>query len=437
MNQFTMSEKYKLQNESYADHRISSALNVFWLGFIIYTSIYSILLAPSINIDFWNKIQLAGLALMLISTFRLIRFKIENGYLQFVFFLFIAWNLFIIARGIQFNYQFIYLSLIDAWFGILVYLLPVILLFPQNIIYLRKVFTVISIMSVIYLLFCIYFRHELMAFDDETDTTKYLMEYFSRILSVPTGFLLISYIYHSKKRMILAFAVTGITLALAFLRARRAIIIMEISYIIGFYFIYLYVSKARARTLIISFFLIAALVFTGTQLYDKYKDSFFANITERADEDTRTGVEVCLYNDMSIQNWIIGKGITGKYYCPGIDKGAFTDYRDMIETDYLKIILKGGLVSLALLLLITVPAVIKGIFYSKNLISKAAGIWILLWLSNLYPTVVDIFALHYALMWICVGICYSRNIRNMPEEKIMELLFNKDSRQLSVNKFSQ
>jgi len=417
-----MPKKIKLQNELYVNNKISFALNIFWLGFIIYTSIYTFFLAPSINIVFWNKIQMGALALMIISTFSLIRFRVENSYLGFVFFLYMVWNLLTIARGFQMNYQFIYLSLVDGWFGILIYLLPVILLFPQNIFYLRKVFSVIVIMSIIFLALCIYFRHDLMEISDEEVTNKYLMEYFSRNLSVPTGFLLISYIYHSKKRMILAFTVVAITLVLAILRARRAIIIMEISYLLGFYFVYLYISKARVRSLIISFFLVALLVFTGTQLYDKYKYSFFANITERADEDTRTGVEVCLYNDLTTKDWIIGKGMSGRYYCPGIDKGVLTDYRGMIETDYLNIILKGGLVSLGLLLLITIPAVIKGIFYSKNLLSKAAGIWILMWLTNLYPTVVDTFSMHYALMWICVGICYSREIRNMTEGKVMTML---------------
>lgn len=417
-----MPKKIKLQNELYVNNKISFALNIFWLGFIIYTSVYSFFLAPSINIVFWNKIQMGALALMIISTFSLIRFRVENSYLGFVFFLYMVWNLLTIARGFQMNYQFIYLSLVDGWFGILIYLLPVILLFPRNIFYLRKVFTVIIVMGIIYLALSIYFRHNLMGVAEDEDTNKYLMEYLSRNLSVPAGFLLISYIYHSRRRMLLVYIVSIITLALAVLRARRAIIFMEVSYLLGFYFAYLYVSKARTRTLIVSFFLIIILVISGTRLYDKYKNSFFANITERVDEDSRTGVEVCLYNDLTTKDWIIGKGMSGKYYCPGIDKGAFTDYRGMIETDYLNIILKGGIISLGLLLLITIPAVIKGIFYSKNLLSKAAGMWIFMWLTNLYPTVVDTFSMHYALMWICVGICYSHEIRNMAEEKIMELV---------------
>ena len=100
---------------------------------------------------------------------------------------------------------------------------------------------------------------------------------------------------------------------------------------------------------------------------------------------------------------LIGKGINGKYYCPGIDKDDTTGYRTVIETDYLQLILNGGLVFLILLLLILIPAIILGIFYSKNMLSKAAAIWILLWICYLYPARVTTFSLHYILVWISVG----------------------------------
>ena len=79
---------------------------------------------------------------------------------------------------------------------------------------------------------------------------------------------------------------------------------------------------------------------------------------------------------MKTPDWIAGRGITGQYFCPDIEEEQFNDYRSVIETGYLNIILKGGFVSLILLLLITIPAIIKGIFYSNNILSKAAGIWI-------------------------------------------------------------
>ena len=118
---------------------------------------------------------------------------------------------------------------------------------------------------------------------------------------------------------------------------------------------------------------------------------------------------------MKTKDWIIGRGSDGEYFCPDIEENQLTDYRNTIETGYLQTILKGGLISLILFLLIAIPAIIKGIFFSKNTLSKAAGIWILMNIINSYPTVVNGFDLPYLLVWISIGICYSQQIRNMPE----------------------
>jgi hypothetical protein len=129
---------------------------------------------------------------------------------------------------------------------------------------------------------------------------------------------------------------------------------------------------------------------------------------------------------MKTTDWIIGKGMLGEYYCPGIDSGdgTFTAYRGVIETGYLQMILKGGILSLLLYLLIIIPAIIKGVFYSKNILSKAAGIWVFLSLIDLYPATVTAFSMQYLLVWISIGICYSKEIRNMPESTVVEILSN-------------
>ena len=130
-----------------------------------------------------------------------------------------------------------------------------------------------------------------------------------------------------------------------------------------------------------------------------------------------------MYADMTTNDWIIGKGINGKYFCPTIDNvNDATGYRESIETGYLQIILKGGLVSLTLLLLILIPAVYKGLFNSKNVLSKSAAIWIFLWIIYLKPIVGNTFSMHYLIVWIAVGICYSKKIRNMSDITIKSYL---------------
>jgi len=154
---------------------------------------------------------------------------------------------------------------------------------------------------------------------------------------------------------------------------------------------------------------------------------FFA---ERGDDDTRTGIEWYFYNDMQTKDWTVGKGILGDYYCPDISESQQTNFRDDIETGYLQIILKGGIVSLLLFLLISIPAIIKGIFFSRNTLAKASGVWILLFISTLYPRDETKFTLNYILVWMSIGLCYNKNLRNLQEEEIIGFL-EKDNKNLS------
>jgi ABC-type phosphate/phosphonate transport system permease subunit len=132
-------------------------------------------------------------------------------------------------------------------------------------------------------------------------------------------------------------------------------------------------------------------------------------------------------DDMSNTDWLIGKGIAGEYYCPNIDVNDVTGYRSVVETGFLQIMLKGGAISLGLLLLIAIPAFVLGIFYSKNILSKACGMWILLWVLYLYPTVPNSFHIHFLLFWMGVGICYSKKIRNLPESVLTGYFKQKDA----------
>ena len=65
----------------------------------------------------------------------------------------------------------------------------------------------------------------------------------------------------------------------------------------------------------------------------------------------------------------------------------------VIETGYLQIILKGGIISVLIIVLILVPAAFNGLFYSNNLLSKAAAVWILLSVLYSYPSISQDFSM--------------------------------------------
>lgn len=419
-----VTQEYIDPNQTYISNKVLRSFNFFWLGFIIYTAAFVMFTAMETQLIL-NKIQLVGLALLLFGSVGLIQFKFDSQYLKVLYILYTGWLLYTISRGFKFDRVFLFENLFSAWYGIMPYFVPVVLLFPKNIFYLRKLFTTIVISGVIFLVYSLIYRGQLM-YAGEDLTSQAFMEIFSKTLSIPCGFLLLTYIYQPKWRRLFAFFTVFVTLLLALIRGRRAITLMNMSYLVFFYLIYLYVNKIKFTTLVFSLFLVTLLGAAGFKYYSDNKKGTFSVLTSRIGEDTRSAVEVCLYDDMKTEDWIIGKGMLGQYYCPGVDEAStensFTDYRNMIETDYLNIILKGGIISLGLVLLITIPAVIKGIFYSKNVLSKAAGIWILFWILDLYPATVTTFTLNYVIVWICVGICYSSTIRNMPEEDVKKIL---------------
>ena len=394
------------------------AIRLFWCGFILYTLAYTLTKTTQVNYLVSQFIQGVSIFIFSAGAILLFKFKFENNYLKWLFILYYSWLFFVVPRGILLDYASIKLLLFDAWFGLFIYFAPLILLFKKKLGFYKIAFDVVFVLSAFYILFNLVFLKDLLQDDLKNLTSQAIVEYFTRALSVPCGFLWLTYIYHSKKRRSALIFVTLVTLLLVIIRARRALILITIFPVAIAYIMYVFNHEKRLKIALLSILAAIVLSLAG---YGIYSTSLFDSLRQRGLEDTRSGVEICFSKDMQARDWIFGKGINGEYFCPNIDPGP-SPYRSTIETDYLQIILKGGLINLVLLLLIMIPAAIKGIFYSKNMLSKAAGYWILLWLLSLYPINVSNFSMSYLLVWISVGICYSRTLRDMPED-VVKLYF--------------
>lgn len=397
------------------------SINKFWIGFIIYTLGFSLSKSLRVSFVLCQAFQSIALFLLISSAIKLIhtRSNLENKYLKIIYPLYCLWLITIITRGFSLNYDFLKGMLFNAWSSVFLYFVPLLLLFPKSVIFYKKAFNAIIILGIASVVLYGVFIKTLLIRDITNLDSQALIEYFSKTLAIPCGFILLTYLYHSRKMKLIALGVMIATFLLATIRARRGLMFMAISPLIGAYFIYLFTNKGSSLKWIFSLMLVGMVVAYGYRVYNNNKTGIFGSITERADEDTRTGVEDYFYADMETRDWIIGRGVDGKYYCPGIDDLGSV-YRTAIETDYLQIILKGGILSLGLLLLIAVPAMLKGFFSSKNMLTKAAAIWILLWIIDLYPATVTTFTLDYVLVWLSIGICYSDDIRNVPESKMMK-----------------
>jgi hypothetical protein len=400
------------------NRKTSKELNFFWFGFVLYSAAYTLTTTTTVSYIFCQLLESIGLVFFIPSAFKLIKWRFSNTYLRVVFFLYCCWQALIIARGFTIDYENIKLMLFDAESGLFRFLVPLILLFPKNLIYYKKIVVGIISLSLVFIFFDILFINNLLDLNYDNNNTKFTFEHFVKILSISSGVIFLTYPYQSNRTKYIALFVLVVSLIFSLIRARRALIFMTLSPIILSYILYLYEQKKMYLTLIIPYIIGSFYFLVGFKSIDINNYKLFNLFSERLTEDTRSGVEEYFYKDMSTTDWIIGKGINGKYFCPNIDLGGLSNYRIMIETDYLNIILKGGIISLGLLLVIAIPAIIKGLFYSKNILAKAAAIWISLWLIELYPANVTTFSLHYLLFWISIGICYSKHIRNLSEKTL-------------------
>ena len=348
---------------------------------------------------------------MIVGAVHLIKSKIGNSYLQLFYILYCGWFIYLIISGFNLLTDYAYLKtfLFNPAIG-LVYFAPLLLLFPKDQYSLNRLFDFILICGVIYLLLDLVFIKQLLTSDRSSTESQDVVEAFSS-LSLPSSFVLLTFNYHHTKRRLLALLIVLVALTMAVIRARRGLIFMYSNILILSAILFTAYSRLKLMIFYIALFLGCVVALYINNSYKINQSRVFGYLLERADEDTRSGVEYYFYNDMKFSDWIVGRGIDGKYFCPDVEEYQPTNYRSFIETGYLQTILKGGIISLALFLLIAIPAAIKGIFYSKNAFSKAAGLWIVTSIVDLYPAIVNSFTLQYLLVWICIGICYSKEFR--------------------------
>lgn len=399
-------------------HGKSDIIKLFWLGFIMYTLGYFLSINGS-SFLISAGIQGLGLILLLPTTISLIQFRAESSYFIFLFIIYCIWLFTVLIRGFQVKLSFIQMILFNAFEGALFLFVPLISVFSKSVFFFKKMFSTISLFGVIFIFYCFFFLKTLINPDISSISSQGAIEYSAKILSIPCGFILLTYKYHSKKRNWLACIVLVVTLLFSIIRARRGLVFMAGFPLIIAMASYFLANQKGGSNFIMKLLIIITL-FSAIFLYlysVKGGDyGIFSSFLLRVNEDTRSGVVLYFLQDMNLKDWIIGKGIDGQYFFPS-EEGF---YRKGIETDYLNIILKGGIISLVLMLLILIPAVFKGIFYSKNMLSKAAGIWILFYLLCLYPSPVTKFSMFYIIVWVAVGICYSKRIRELSDDTIVE-----------------
>ena len=405
----------------------SLAWNFFWFGFIIYTVCYAF---PGIDISikYFQAIQIIGIVLILLSSFYLINWSFQNNYLKIIFSFYMIWSFITMARGFNLEIDFLKTMFFTAPFSIFLYFVPLVIIFKDLVENLRKLIIVIIILNIFYLIYVFAYRDILLyGFSGFYRVPTAMTETFTHFLSFPTAFILLLYSYQKKKRILFSITVLIITFFIVAIRARRGLMFMSLCFMLFSYILFYFTNRDKLLKIILSIAVLGFVIAYVSFTYLRNQHGTFGLITNRIDEDTRKLIEIRFFEDMSTLDLTFGRGINGMYYCPGIDEaeGSFTVNRWVIETGYLQIVLKGGYILLLLYLLIIIPAIIKGLFLSNNSFAKTAAIWIFLYTIFLYPTYVNMFSLTYIIVWVCVAICFDKNVRNMTDEDVLKLFQEK------------
>ena len=175
---------------------------------------------------------------------------------------------------------------------------------------------------------------------------------------------------------------------------------------------------------------------------------------DNLNSDTRTMV----FEDFAIDfsKWpdlLFGRGALGTTYSPRFitlqelyneNENVFRfpyGHRLEVESGYLQIILKTGLLGLIPLVIIGLRAMFLGFYRTKNNLTIICAFIVLERLILMYPFGLPAYSIDYILFWLCIGACLSKKIRSLSNTsiyllfKVTELyqliLFSKEQRNLN------
>ena len=247
-------------------------------------------------------------------------------------------------------------------------------------------------------------------------------ETFISTFATGCGFLLMNATYLSNRRVNISFIVILLSaLSLTYLARRSGAFTL-----FGFLFLsYLINILNKSNKKVFKLFpLIIGIGFFLLLFPNKFSSALTEKMKERLYDDSRTELFDAFFIKMNDYK-VFGKGMNGTYLYSmeesELDDGIVfseVEYRNVIENGYLQLYLAGGLISVTLFILLLLPAAFLGIFRSHNQFSRACGLMIFLWLLDMLFFGLPIFSIHYVIIWICVGMCYKKSLRNRTDIQI-------------------
>lgn len=337
----------------------------------------------------------------------------------------IVWSLITMFRGI-YDGGIMSISHIAQYFtnakNIMPYLLPFVAIYTYRKVDLNLFIKISRWLTIAFVIYAVLSYKELLLLNTiglqhftnvaNNGYTTELFEFFNLLTSLiaPLVFFLLKDII-SKKDWKYATLNIIVALLVAIIAGRRS---SSFAYILVFIASYFVVFRKSASTTI-STLVLASLGIT--LIYQMGLLDFFLS---KIDDDSRSGVVENFYYDMDTISWIFGRGALGTYYDPSQIFLEIDGNRTEIETGYLNLILKGGIIYLSLYILVLIKAFYKGFFKSNNDFTKAFACICIITCIELIPYGVQSFNLKFLSIWLGVGFCFNRQMREMTNKEIQE-----------------
>lgn len=358
-----------------------------------------------------------------------------NKNIKIIFRLYLIWAIFVFIRGVfvlQGIKDFL-LYIIEFRFGFIPFVIvPMVIIFGANAYFYRKLFKWIMIYMIAFIILDLVFLMPIVNSNfipSEFSIFSGMVEFEIKLLYLPTSLVILTIPFQKKIFQIISLITLGLAIFVSAYFARRNLIFSIGISVIFTLILYGFLIQFGVKRKYL--FLVVVSILFGISYVFLIKTSFIERFTfleSRLNEgltSSREGVEQAMFKDFAGTpfDYIWGRGGNGTYYGNIEIVELNGNQRRSMETGYLAMILKGGIIYLLLHLLILMPAVFKGLFRSNNFLVKAGSLLILISILELGPAGCNRASLYSMITWFCVGMCYSREIREM-DNKTLEGIIN-------------
>ena len=306
------------------------------------------------------------------------------------------------------------------------YFLPFIALYGFNCKNFLAIVKVSNILAIIFTIYAIISWKEIVLLNSigldhfagmgRYEYSSAIYKFYAELTSTTAPFVLfILPDYISKKYWRLAVLNIAVAFIIGIIAGRRSSTFGLCLIFMTYYFL-IYKNKAGGKIKMIIILLLTILALYSSGLLD-----FFIS---KIDSESRGGVEENFYADMNMTSLIYGRGAFGSYYDPGFEYVDGIGQRTEIETGYLYLILKGGIIYLIIYLLVMLRAFYLGYFKSNNTFTKAFACMCIISCIELIPFGLPMMNMKFIALWFGVGVCLNKRIRSLTNREIKELLYN-------------